>query len=693
MGDRTCELRLLIVASQVAAACSNDDTVPPDAAPRNELEERVSRVLGQMTLEEKTQQMHGSLVAPIEGLYHTPENQRLGVPGFRMVDGPRGVRAGNATTFPVGMARGATWDLELERRVGEAIGRETAAKGGNVILAPTINVLWHPAWGRAQETYGEDSHHVGEMGAAFIEGAQRQVIASAKHFAVNSIENTRFTVDVQVDARTLREVYLPHFEKVVRRARVGSVMSAYNKVNGAYCSENPVLLRDILKGEWGFDGFVESDWVLGTRSTVPAALAGLDIEMPNAVYFGPALLEAVNRGEVAEAVIDDSVRRILRKKFEFALDAFDPPPADVVESAEHTALALEVARKSLVLLKNDGGVLPLDRQTLGSLSVIGRLADTPNLGDTGSSNSTPSYAVAPRAGLENHAGSVAISYFPGPEFSSADSLAISSSAAALVVVGLTALDEGEGLITVGDRKSLDLSPEDVALIGQVAALNPRTIVVVEGGSAITMQPWIEQVPAVLFAWYPGMEGGNALAEVVFGIENPSAKLPVTFPRSANQLHAFVNDRDDVAYDYFHGYHLVDRDGNEPQFPFGFGLSYTTFTYANLQLDSAQIAGNGTVRASVEVTNSGGRTGAEIVQLYVSAVDSSVQRPVRELASFAKVSLDPGQTETVALEFPAADLAYWDEANADWVVEPISYTIGVGGSSRALPATATFDVVR
>jgi beta-glucosidase len=692
MNDRKLVVGLLFAACQLVVGCSSDSSAPPGAPPRNEIEERVTRVLGQMTLEEKIEQMHGLQAVPIEGLYHTPDNTRLGIPGFRMVDGPRGVRAGNATTFPVSMARGATWDPDLERRIGEAMGKETAAKGGNVLLAPCINLLRHPAWGRAQETYGEDSHLIGEMGAAFVEGAQRWVLASAKHFAVNSIEDTRFTVNVTLGARTLREVYLPHFEKVVRDARVASVMSAYNKVNGAYCAENAPLLHDILKGEWGFDGFVESDWVLGTRSTAASALAGLDIEMPNAVFYGQPLLDAVNAGEVPVSAIDDSVRRILRKKFEFKLDAPTVPPADVVEIEEHIALAREAALKSIVLLKNDGGALPLDRESIG-LSVIGRLADTVNLGDRGSSNSTPSRAVTPLAGLVGYSGPLGFAYFPGPELTPDDALTVSNSRAAIVVVGLTGDDEGEGFIAAGDRESLDLRPEDVALIDRVAALNPRTIVVVEGGSAITMQPWIEQVEAVLFAWYPGMDGGNALAEIVFGIENPSAKLPISFPRSADQLPPFVNDGDEVTYDYFHGYFFLDRNGHEPQFPFGFGLSYTTFGYGTLAVEAPRVKSDGTVRAKVDVTNTGSRAGTEIVQLYVGAPASIVERPLRKLASFARVSLEPGQTQSVTLEFPAEDLAHWDEAQNAWEIEPISYTLAAGSSSRDLQATTSFEVVR
>ena len=426
------------------------------------LEERVDRVLGRMTLEEKIDQMHGTSIVPVDGLYETPENKRLGIPSFRMSDGPRGVRIGTATTFPVGMARGATWDPPLEQQIGEAMGQELAAKGGNVLLAPTINVLRHPRWGRAQETYGEDPFQIGEMGAAFIEGAQKWVIANAKHFVANSIEDVRFDVDVTIDERTLREVYMPQFRKAVEQAHVGSVMSAYNSVNGHYCSENAENLGDVLDGDWGFDGFVVSDWTLGTRSTAPAAKAGLDIEMPAAAYFGDKLLEAVQQGQVPEKVIDDAVRRILRIKFRFHLDKPEKPPLDVVENDAHRALAQKAEEEAIVLLKNDGGALPLDRKKITRLAVVGELADTVNLGDQGSSNSLPASAVTPLAGIKSLAQGVAVDALPGPTLSSADLAKIAADDAAVVVVGLTAKDEGEYMgkgMPGGDRTTMQLSAE------------------------------------------------------------------------------------------------------------------------------------------------------------------------------------------------------------------------------------------
>jgi beta-glucosidase len=678
-----------LILTPCLTACGPQETPIKPGPPAD----RIEALLEAMTLEEKVAQMHGQSIAPLNGLWPTRDDETHNIPGFKMVDGPRGVRAGKSTTFPVGMARGATWDPELEKRVGEAIGLETAAKGGNVLLAPTINVLRHPRWGRAQETYGEDTFHIGEMGVGFIEGAQKHVLASVKHFAANSIENTRYTVDVQVDERTLREVYTPQFEKAVKVAHVASVMSAYNRVNGHYCAENEHLLRDILKNDWAFDGFVESDWIFGTRSTVPSALAGLDIEMPIGAYYGPMLVTAVQNGEVPESIIDESVTRILRKKFEFHLD--EPAVVDpaVVESAEHTMLAREVAAKSIVLLRNEANALPLDAMSTKKIAVIGALANTPNLGDTGSSSTVPSYAITPLDGLKARAGGISITHVPGPTISPAEETAIIEADAAIVIVGLTAEDEGEAIegVSAGDRKSLALHPEDIALIENVKAKSAKTIVVLEGGSAITVEPWIQGTRAVLMAWYPGQEGGNALADILFGDVNPSGKLPLSFPVDETQLPPFVNDMDVVTYGYFHGYRHIDNEKLDPSFPFGFGLSYTKFAYSDLRLDATTIDKAGNVMAYVDVTNTGIRAGEEVVELYIAVPMSKATRAPRELRAFKRVMLDPGQKLTVDLPIRAAHLAYWDDATAAFVIEPTIYEVAVGPSSRELPLMTTFTI--
>ncbi len=658
------------------------------------VEARIDALLSQMTLDEKTLQMHGTGIVPQNGVWRTPDNERLGIPGFGMLDGPRGASrlAGNATAFPVGMARGATWDPDLETRVGAAIGEEVRAKGASVLLAPVTTVVRHPLWGRAQETYGEDPVHVGRMGVGFIRGAQQHVIASVKHYALNSIEDTRFTVNVSVDERSLREIYLPHFRMAVQDGRVGSVMAAYNLVNGQYCAENFHLLRDVLKGEWGFRGFVESDWVFGTRSTVPSALAGLDIEMPLARFYGQRLVEAVVAGNVPLATVDDAVRRILRTKLCFRLDTQPPVPDPArVESEEHTALALEVARKAIVLLQNTEALLPLDRSRLRSIAVVGALADVPNLGDSGSSDVEPSAAVSPLAGIRDRAGAVTVAHVPSESLTAADRATIAAADAAIVVTGFTEEDEGESLVGAGDRQTLGLGADQEQLIADVAALNDATIVVVEGGSALTVEPWIDDVGAVLMAWYPGQEGGDAIADVIFGNANPSGKLPLTFARSGDDLPEFINDQNEVTYEYFHGYRRLDRDGVEPRFPFGFGLSYTTYAYANLNLADTSLFPGDTLQVAADVTNTGGVAGDEIVQVYISYEGSGVFRAERDLKAFAKLHLEPGETKTVSLDVPVEDLAYYDAIAGAWHVEPITYRVHVGPSSRNLPLSAAFEV--
>ena len=594
-----------------------------------------------------------------------------------MVDGPRGVRAGTATAFPVGMARGASWDIDLERRVGAAIAMETRAKGGNVLLAPTMNLLRHPGWGRAQETYSEDSHHMARMAGAFIEGAQEHIIATAKHYAANSIENTRFDVDVTIDERTLREIYLRHFRYVVTQTRVAAVMSAYNLVNGFYCAENEHLLRDILKEEWGFEGFVMSDWLLGTRSTVPSLIAGLDVEMPAPQHYGDNLLIAVENGEADETLVDEAVTRIVGAKLAYDVGSAPGYGEEVVESDEHLALAREAAQRSITLLKNDGALLPLP--TSSTIALVGALSDVANMGDEGSSAVVPSSAVTPFDGLSARA---TVQHVATDAPSAADETTIATADVVVVVVGLTAEDEGENLVVSGgDRSSLALRGEHIALIQQVALLNPSTVVVLEGGSAITVEDWVDDIPALLMAYYPGAQGGHAIADVLFGDVNPSGKLPFSVPIDEADLVPFIVDATAVTYDYFHGYRHLDVEGTAARYRFGFGLSYTTFAYDNLDVSGDITAQEGVATVSVDVTNTGNVAGEEVVQVFVSYDGSSVPRPPSELKAFARVALSPGETQTVELLLSGDDLAYHD--GTSWVVEDIAYTVSVASLSASL----------
>jgi beta-glucosidase len=670
----------------------------PLSAP--EIETRARDLLGQMTLDEKIGQMAGDtpllpgLIQMARAYNYEPipagENLRLGIPGIRFTDGPRGVVMYHSTCFPVSIARGATWDPALEARVGDAMGVEARSQGANYFGGVCINLLRHPAWGRAQETYGEDPYHLGEMGAALVRGVQRHVMACVKHYAANSIENSRMKVNVRLDERTLREVYLPHFRRCVDEG-AASVMSAYNRVNGEYCSENAHLLRDILKGEWDFQGFVLSDFLFAIHDGEAAIRAGLDVEMPFARHYGRRLKRLVQSGRVPEAWIDEAVLRILRQKVRFAgigePERYGP---QAVASAEHRTLAREVAQKSMVLLKNDPlpgtgcPLLPIDCGRVKRLAVIGRLTAEGNIGDHGSSRVRPPHVVSPLAGIEAAAiSSVEVLFDRGGSPAAAAEVARRADAA-IVVAGYSPDDEGERMpnsTKAGDRASLRLATHDEALIQAVAAANPATVVVLIGGSAVVTEAWRRSVPAMLMAWYPGMEGGHALADLLFGVANPSGKLPCTFPQSGAHLPPFDPRADLVEYGYYHGYRLLERDGHEPAFAFGFGLSYTTFRYGALHLDREAMAVDGELRASVAVTNSGPVAGDEIVQIYAGCETSGVDRPAKELKGFARVSLAPGETRTVPFRLRAEQLAYYDAARGQWAVEPGEYRLFVGGSSR------------
>jgi beta-glucosidase len=664
---------------------------------KGQIDEKARHLLAQMSLKEKIQQMSGS--TPLfPGLFEVwlaynmrplpaGENVRLSIPAICFSDGPRGVVMNHSTCFPVSMARGASWDTHLEERIGEAMGVEARSLGANFMGSVCINLLRHPAWGRAQETYGEDPWHLGEMGAALVRGIQRHAMACVKHFAANSIENSRWRVDVRVDERTLREIYLPHFKRCVDEG-AAAVMSAYNKVNGHYCGHNSHLLRDILRKEWGFDGFVVSDFVLGIRNG-KAANAGMDVEMPLTIHFGKKLMRLVHKGEVSMEVIDEAVLRILRQKIRFApIGQPERYRPEAVVSPEHKALAREAAHKSMVLLKNEPvghGLhrpLPIDTSRIKTIAVIGQLAAKPNIGSKGSSMARPPYVVTPLDGIRaTLPQDCKVIYSDGRAAGKAAEIARRADTA-ILILGHTYKDEGEYMFTVGgDRDSLALKPHDEDLILRTVAANRSTVVVLMGGSAIITEKWRKKVPALLMAWYPGMEGGNALADVLLGKVNPSGKLPCLFPKSESQLPFFDKRAKSIEYGYFHGYRLMDQQGNVPAFPFGFGLSYTTFAYKNLQIDRSEIGPNEALKVSVDVTNTGNLAGEEVVQLYAGYEGSRVERPVKELKGFLKVSLAPGQTKRVDFLLAAKHLAYYNEQQAKWFVEAITYSVHVGPSSR------------
>jgi len=668
--------------------------------------------------------------------------ERLGIPGIHFADGPRGCVIGPSTCFPVSMARGASFDPDLEERIGRAIGSELRAVGATYTGAVCMNLLRHPGWGRAQETYGEDPHHVGVLAAALTRGLQEHVMACMKHFACNSMEEARFRVDVTVDERALHEVYLPHFRRVADQG-VASVMSAYNSVNGNWCGEHTVLLTDILRTEWGWDGFVTSDFIAGLHDPVLSVAAGLEIEMPFRQQRAQHLPEAVAAGRLAVTHVVARVEATVATLLRFA-DVFDAAPdRAVLASPAHRALAREAASASMVLLRNEGSLLPVAAD-LGRVAVIGRLAAVPNLGDGGSSDVYPPEVSTLLDGVRGA--------FPSADVvhHDSDSSVAHGADLAVVVVGFTKADEGEfidvgtseSMMTMfppapdpleqsdpaanpagppaeaptpdaadsrgaevpapdddvpaqetfapgGDRRTLRLSVEDEDLVVATAATCPRTVVAVMGGSAVVM-PWLEDVPAALQVWYPGMEGGRAFGDVLTGAVEPGGRLPFAVPTDQSHLVGFDPDADAVVYDLFHGQWKLDRDGTPAHLPFGAGLGYTTWAVdaASARVTVAS-AGGTTGQVEVDVTNTGDRNGSTVLLLFAGLPGSSFDRPVRRLVAFVRVALGAGARDAVTLPFDLGDLAV--RRDGGWLQEPGRYSLEIGTDAGRAIATLGVDV--
>ncbi len=620
------------------------------------------------------------------------EVARLGIPGLRFVDGPRGCVSGAGTAFPVSMARGATWDVGLEERVGEVIGREIRAVGGNFFGGVCINLPRHPAWGRVQETYGDDPHHLGEFGAALTRGTQRWVMACMKHYALNSMENARFTVDVTVDDATLHDVYLPHFRRVAAEG-VAAVMGAYNSVNGEWAGQNEHLLTGVLRDLWDWEGVTVTDFIYGMRDGGRALEAGMDVEEPFAMQRATHLRRQLDEGEASWAAVERSgVRSLATQLRSYAARTVEDPPASVAADDEARALARLVGARAMVLLRNepvDGvPVLPVDPAAVGSIALVGRLADAPNMGDLGSSQVHPPAFVTPREGLA--------AAFPAAELvvvTDDDPAAAARAAArcdlAVVVVGFDHRDEGEyvggaafahpdlmallppmtdadlealagmgpmmGDAEGGDRASLALRSVDEELIAAVAAANPRTVVAVVAAGAVLMERWREQGPALLLMWYAGMEGGHALADVLTGAEGPAGRLPFALPTSAEYLPAFDRDATAITYDRWHGQRLLDRLGVEAAYPHGFGLAYTTFALTGAQVVAADEEG---CRLRVTVANTGDRDGRHVVQVWGHTTVGPYAGE-HLVVGFAPVAVAAGVTATVEVDVAFLALAHWD----------------------------------
>lgn len=694
--------------------------------------ERALSLLRQMSLEEKVQQMSGPPYNP-NNFFDQEDNERLDIPGLLYMDGPRGVRWYNSdygtTVYPVAVARASSWDVELERLVGKAMAKEMRYLGRHVLLAPTINQVMHPRWGRAQETYGEDSFLLGEMGAALVRGAQYdptlpdpadpdheiedtyRIQACTKHFAANNIEDTRIYVNAVLDERTMREVYLPMFRRAVE-ADTSCVMAAYNRVNGDYSGYSAELLRDVLKEDWGFSGYVISDW-FAKGQTINSPPAGLDVEMPfssgpfpsqfdSSYFYGSQLAAAVNADQVEERYVDEAVLRILYRKVHFGLldheVGWEPWRT---KSTETQALALRAAREGTVLLKNGPSraladdVLPLEKTSLSKVAVIGKFANSENMGDKGSSDAKvvdSTLVVTPFEGIREalpDATLVTHQQIAGHEadISDADLVVVVAAYFYADLQRSSSGEEGEWK----DRESMDLPQRDLDNIASAVALKStrpdmKVVVVAKSGGAFVVDDWIAGVDALLVPWYGGMKEGTALADILFGNVNPSGKVVQSFPRRESDLPAFRNQtQGDVEYDYFHGYRWLDARGVTPRYPFGFGLGYTTFEYSNLTIADASVPADGTVTVSVDVENTGPVTGTEVVQLYVGYDDTSLSdawgRPKKDLRAFARAEdLAPGEKQTVRLEVDVSSLGYWDSARDTFVVEKMSYRLYVGPSS-------------
>jgi len=617
--------------------------------------------------------------------YPTLAIDRLGLPNVRFVDGPRGVVAGSATCFPVSMARGATFDRGLEEDIGRAIGAEIRAQGGNYYGGVCINLPRNPRWGRAQECYGEDSYHLGEMGAALTRGVQSQnVMACIKHFALNSIENARFKADVFADKRTLHEVYLPHFRRCIQEG-AASVMGAYNKVYGEQASESRYLLRDVLRDQWSFEGFTLSDFLWAVKDGVKAVKNGMNIEMPCFCHYVEDLPRAIENGTLEMADIDEAVGYILRTilYFETRSDPMEYTTA-VLASAEHCALARRAAAESMVLLKNEGNVLPFRKTKTDKIVVLGVLGNTENIGDHGSSKVHPYYTVTPLRGLMKKMPAAQIIYNDGADLDKARKLAADADAV-VIVAGYIHSDEGEYLSdrsdiaeVGGDRVTMRLHKRDIDLIHGVKGLCKNTVVSLVGSSAILINEWVDDVPAVLFSFYSGMEGGNALADILFGDVNPSGKLPYTVMQQESDYPYFDPDCEQITYEYYHGYAKMDKEGKAVAYPYGFGLSYTSFAISAPQ---ARVF-DGVAKVAVTVTNTGAVQGTEVVQLYVGCENSAVDRPLKTLRDFARVQLQPGESRVVELCFTKEAMAYFNEARNGFVQEDIPYIAYVGNCSAA-----------
>src|SRR5450432_556935 len=689
-------------------------------------EKKIDAIIKQLTLEEKIAMLHAN------GIFSAGGVKRLGIPEMMTDDGPLGVRedvkegwgsanltTDSATFFPNGSALAATWNPELAYRFGHDMGEEARARGKYIMLAPAFNIVRTPLCGRTYEYYSEDPFLNAKLAVQSVKGMQSQNIAACvKHYALNNQEAERGRVSVEVDERALREIYLPAFKACITEGNAWTIMSAYNKVRGIYCSENDYLLRKILRDEWGFKGIVISDWG-GTHSTINAANNGLDLEMGSRLpyetyYFANPLLQAVKEGKVSIVTIDEKVKHILWVIYHTSLS--ENAPAGKMNTAEHSKTVYDIAAESIVLLKNDQQLLPLNTSSIKSIAVIGDNATrTFHLGGFGAGVKAR-YEITAFAGLQNSLGnSINIQYAQGysgdykwnlsimkeDKSNKPDSSMMSQAVAlakttdmAILFIGGNREYESESR----DRKNLGLPFGEQELVNAVTAANPKTIVVVVGGAPYDIGEIKKQNQTIVWSWYNGSENGKALADVLTGKINPSGKLPFSFPASlsespAHALNAYPGQHGQVEYKegILVGYRWFDTKKIEPLYCFGYGLSYTQFNYGQVQTNKTKYNKDENISVTVQVRNTGKFSGKETIQLYVSKSGSVVERPQKELKAFSKQMIKAGETALIKLNIPVKDLAYYDEKSMKWVIEPGRYKLLAGGSSRDIKSDCSVTI--
>jgi beta-glucosidase len=662
--------------------------------------------ISELTLEEKASLCLGS------DFWHTAPVGRLGIPAIMVSDGPHGLRAqlgeadhvglmgsAPATCFPTASALGSSWNPDLFRAVGEALSREAKKLGVSVVLGPGINMKRSPLCGRNFEYVSEDPWLAGELATAMVQGTQsRGVGTSLKHYAANNQEDDRLRVSAEVDERTLRELYFPAFERVVTSAQPWTVMCAYNKINGTYCSANHWLLTEVLRQEWGFEGLVVSDWG-AVHDRVAALRAGLDLEMPPDLGVSDAaIVEAVRNGSLEESVLDKAVSRVLR-----LVDQSQPALAEGVsfDPDDHHALARRAAHESAVLLKNAGNVLPLQPEEGSTVAVIGEFARTPRFQGAGSSQVNPTRVDVALEELQSAlAGQAEVRFAAGfgigntqdDEQLLQEAVDIARVADhVLVFLGLPGEDESEGF----DRTHIDLPTNQLVLLHALAEVHDRLIVILANGGVVRVSTWDDRVAAILECWLSGQAAGGAAVHLLLGVANPSGKLAETIPVRLQDNPSYLNfpgEEGLVRYGegIFIGYRAYDALIQQVSYPFGFGLSYTTFRIENVDVSVTGSVADADLAVTVtaSVTNTGQRAGAEVVQIYVGDIEASVARPLRELKGFAKVYLEPGETQQVSCQLDERAFAYWSQRFRQWVVESGEFMIAVGNSSRHLVATET-----